>query len=335
MHLIIILALLCLTACAQTLTGTEPTSNDHNLQDPKITYLGVGGWLLYWRGEGLLLAPSFSNPAFPPLRVVANSTRINEFMPPTHNTKILLVGHGHYDHLLDVPWVMQHQAPEATAYGNTTVGRLLRNTPVSARFVNVETKMARVHCSTPACYQARPEQWTQVGHIRFMAIESQHAPHAAGFNLLEGGLSPAAPSSLPTYVRRWNQGTTLAFLIDLLADDGKTPVYRIHYQDSASNPPYGFPPLLPDGKGVDVAIMCAASTDEVEQYPQALLRYLRPRLLLMGHWEDFFDNDLKHQPKLLRGQRIDELLTTLDQSFPHLHKVMPYPLSQVQLPAAE
>jgi hypothetical protein len=335
MRLLTLLALLYLTACAKDLTGTEPISNLHNLTAPKITYLGVGGWLLYWKGEGLLLAPSFTNPAFPPLKVVADPIRVNQYMPPAPNTKILLIGHGHYDHLLDVPWVMQHQAPAAYAYGNTTVGRLLRNTPVSARFINVEQKMARVNCHSADCYQARPEQWTQVGHIRFMAIESQHAPHTAGINLLEGGPGPAAPTALPTYVRSWKQGTTLAFLIDLLADDGKTPVYRIHYQDSASNPPYGFPPLMPDGKRVDIAIMCAASTNQVEQYPQALLRYLQPRLLLMGHWEDFFGNDLRRTPQLLRLQKIDDLLAKLDKGFPNLPKVMPYPLSDVALPAPE
>ncbi|WP_052506111.1 hypothetical protein [Pseudomonas sp. MRSN 12121] len=30
--------------------------------EPKIQFLGVGGWLLHWGGEGVMLAPSFSNP---------------------------------------------------------------------------------------------------------------------------------------------------------------------------------------------------------------------------------------------------------------------------------
>lgn len=330
--MLLLVLLLCLTGCAKNLTGKEPTSYDTGLTGPKITYLGVGGWLLYWKGEGLLFAPSFSNPIFPPLLVRANPARINAHMPPAKGVRVLLIGHAHYDHLLDVPYIMQHQAKQATAYGNTTVGRTLAAVKPPLRFVNVEPKMVPVHCRTPECYRAKPEeQWVRNGHFRFMAIESQHAPHIAGQNLLPGS-HHSNLDKLPNYVRNWKEGTTLAYLIDLLDDDLKTPVYRIHYQDSASNPPYGFPPLMPDGKPVDVAIMCAASTDQVTSYPDALLRYLQPRLLLIGHWEDFFGNNLNKPPQLLRGQNEGEMLTRISQAFPKLRKFMPYPLTEVALP---
>jgi len=332
MRAMLLLVLVCLSGCAKDLTGIE-TSHDTNLAEPKITYLGVGGWLLNWKNEGLLFAPSFSNPGFPPLLVRPNPTRIDAHMPLVPQVGVLLIGHAHYDHLLDVPHIMQHQARNATAYGNATVGHTLaavKDPPL--RFVNVEPKMVRVHCRTPECYLADPEaQWTYDGHFRFMAIQSQHAPHIAGLDLLKGSYYEDL-ETLPTYVRNWKEGTTLAFLVDLLDDDLKTPIYRIHYQDSASNPPYGFPPLMPDGKSVDVVIMCGASTDQVVGYPDALLRYLHPRRLLIGHWEDFFDNDLNKPPRLLRGQREGDMLDRISRDFPKLEKFMPYPLTEVALP---
>lgn len=335
MRAMLLLVLVFLTGCAKDLTGTEPTSHDTGFAEPKITYLGVGGWLLNWKDEGLLFAPSFSNPGFPPLLVRPNPTRIDAHMPPVPEVGVLLIGHAHYDHLLDVPHIMQQQARNATAYGNATVGHTLAAVDPPLRFVNVEPKMVRVHCRTPECYLADPEaQWTRIGHIRFMAIQSKHAPHIAGLDLLEGSYYEGL-ETLPTYVRNWKEGTTLAFLVDLLDDDLKTPIYRLHYQDSASNPPYGFPPLMPDGKRVDVVIMCGASTDQVVGYPDALLRYLHPRLLLIGHWEDFFDNDLNQPPRLLRRQREGDMLDRISRDFPTLKKFMPYPLTEVALPEPE
>ncbi|WP_139353131.1 MULTISPECIES: hypothetical protein [Pseudomonas] len=137
MRLVIALMLLCLAGCAKDLTpglvgcaedrspredcGKEPTANEHNLTEPKITYLGVGGWLLNWHGNGLLLAPSFSNPNVP-IFVRANEQRIADYLPDVKNVKVLLIGHAHYDHLLDVPVIMQRYAPDAIAYGNRTAG---------------------------------------------------------------------------------------------------------------------------------------------------------------------------------------------------------------------
>lgn len=220
MRAIVLLILVCLVSCAKDLTGIEPTTDDHNLAGPKIIYLGVGGWLLDWKKEGLLFAPSFTNPGFPPIFVRSNPDRITPFMPDAPEVRVLLVGHGHYDHLLDVPDIMRKQAPKAKAYGNSIVGRMLSVDGLEDRFVDVEQNRVRVHCRTAVCYWGKQSQWTRVGHIRFMAIESQHAPHVAGINLLEGGVEREF-DELPTYVRDWKQGTTLAFLVDLLDDDRK------------------------------------------------------------------------------------------------------------------
>jgi len=39
---------------------------------------------------------------------------------------------------------------------------------------------------------------------------------------------------------------------------------------------------------VDVAILVPATYDEVDWHPEALVGNLRPRLVLLGHWENFF-----------------------------------------------
>lgn len=335
MRLVMLLVVLCLGGCAKDLTGTEPTTQQQGLAEPKITYLGVGGWLLNWKGEELLFAPSFSNPSFPPFLVAANPKRIDDYMPKTKNVTVLLIGHSHYDHLLDVPLIMQKYTPNAIAYGSVTAGHILAAVPLSSRFVNMEAKMIPVERdgrAEPVVVKSDDQRWERNGHFRFLAIHSKHAPHVAGIDLLPGDYDKKELSELPKTVFGWREGTTLAWLVDLLDDDGKI-VYRIHYQDSASNPPYGFPPILPDNKRVDVEIICAASTDQVELYPEALLKITQPRKLLIGHWEDFFGND-PHDPQLLRAQKGEiPLFERLKTHYADV--VAPYPLTDVALPLRE
>ncbi len=108
-HPMRIALLLVVSLSAQGADTTLDIWRGKGLDEPKIRYLDVGGWLLHWQNEGLLIAPLFSNPALfdhpglPPLVVEADPARIDKYMPSASDVTLLLVGHGHYDHLLDVP----------------------------------------------------------------------------------------------------------------------------------------------------------------------------------------------------------------------------------------
>ena len=334
MRPVVLCMLLVLAGCAKPLTGDEPTSCDVGLSGPKLTYLGVGGWLLRWEKQALMFAPSFSNPAFPPLFVSPDQRRIADAMPAASDVTVILIGHSHYDHLLDVPYVMQAIAPKALAFGTANTGHILAAAGLKPRFRDVGHCVVAVERRGRAHPAIEPGKWIRHGRFRFMAIQSEHAPHFAGIDFLGGGSYDKDLKRLPKRARGWPSGPILAWLVDVL-DDADRPVYRLHYQDSASNPPYGFPPILQDGKAIDVSIISGASVDQVALYPDALLEVARPRRLLIGHWEDFFANDLKGEPRLLRGQNQAKLLSRLKQDFSELKPVMPYPLTDVALPAPE
>ncbi|WP_160109451.1 hypothetical protein [Pseudomonas izuensis] len=341
--------LLLLTACTHTPESEGLKVSDlHGLSGPKIEFLGVGGWLLHWNNEGLLLAPSFSNPAtlgirgFPALRVQADPSRIDPHMPAATDVKMLLVGHAHYDHLLDVAHVVRSKAPNATVYGSETVHHLLQaDKPVVPSVVPGRAQISNSKDpgwrgtwfyssgqslkdgEDPMSLPGGPPS----GKIRAMPVESMHAPHIFGINLLPGAYDHDL-EQVPTSVFDWKLGhKTLAWVIDLLGDDGK-PVYRIHYQDSAADPPWGFPPVIADGKGYDVEILCAASWDEVSYYPTGLLRVTRPRRVVIGHWENFFGNDLDKPARTIPLQDYRGLVKRLEG----YDYVVPEPFSEVALP---
>jgi hypothetical protein len=55
----------------------------------------------------------------------------------------------------------------------------------------------------------------------------------------------------PTRSEDYQEGETLAYLIDVLDDDGVTPVFRIYYQDAPTNDTIGqVPKALTDKKPI-------------------------------------------------------------------------------------
>lgn len=162
----------------------------------------------------------------------------------------------------------------------------------------------------------RPGAWIEVagGRIRFMALRSSHAPHFLGQTFYQGSRDRDFPGE-PGLATEWLEGQTMAFLVDLLDEEGAV-AFRIYYQDSASQAPAGLVPDLAseDARRVDVAILCPPSFDNVERYPEAILGNIRPRHVLLGHWEDFF----RSRARPLRVVPFTDLQEFIDRMIPAL-----------------
>lgn len=277
-----------------------------------LEYLGVGGWLLRMGDAAVMTAPFFSNPRMLDVglgRLEPDTAVIERYLPPVEDVEAILVGHAHYDHLMDVPYVMGARAPEARMYGSRTAVNLLRADPAldSTRLVSVEETAGN---------DTEPGEWHYVenGRVRFMALRSGHAPHFLGIHLYEGRAEEPS-DELPRRAGDWVEGTPFAYLIDFLSGSGEV-TYRIHYQDAASTPPEGYPPPIDglDGIPVDLAILCAPGYEEVDGYPEMLLERLEPAHVLVGHWEDFFrtrDEDLEAVPGTDLGGFIERMESAL------------------------
>ena len=288
-----------LAACAGPVRPLHPFAGirtyDCAPPDPvaalEVTYLGAGGFLMRWRGHAIMTAPFYSNPnllevglGYVGYPIDVDRDRVDALLPKVDDVEAILVGHAHYDHLMDTVYVAQRWAPHARLYGSRTmVNQLVESTPLGGRLCDVERG-------------AGDEQTLGTWHavagavdhpaIRVMALRSEHAPHFLGVKLFDGHVdTPAA--ALPRTAAGWVEGQTLAFLIEFLRADGSVAL-RLHYQDAASTPDLGFPPAAI--KGYDVAIVCAASFANVPDYPGALLARLDPRRVVLAHWENFFQD---------------------------------------------
>lgn len=300
-----------------------------------VMYLGNGGFLVRHGDAVLLTAPFYTNP---PLGAVAvprglrrllhrarpldpDTARIARLLPAAaDDASLLLVGHAHYDHLLDVPWIARRRSVRARIVGGPTVRHTLlgdsalRATP--ARLVAL--------AGDDVGRAGHPGRWIYSADSawRVMGLAVDHAPTLALFGhgpLFAPGRVDAPLPALPRHADGWKVGEPLAYLVDALAPDAhgaRRVRLRLYYQDAPSTPPLGAPPasVLAE-RPVDVALLCGATSTHVPHTPAWLVGVLRPAYVVVGHWESFF-----HSPERppVRNPATDErhLARTLARTLP-------------------
>jgi L-ascorbate metabolism protein UlaG (beta-lactamase superfamily) len=290
----IVLAAVLLVGCGTPATRLElaKTATPIPPGDPgyervlQVRYLGAGGLLLQRGDDVVVMAPFMSNPSMPRVAFAEVSTKrgrvdhwLESIAPSLARTQAILAGHSHYDHLMDLPYITSRYAPQATVYGNDTMVNLLA--PANVKRMSIEGV---------AGDSTTPGKWQNVSQrVRFMPLRSEHAAIFDHFFWAEGEVEEPL-AALPTRASAWKQGRALAYLIDFMSADGERVAFRLHYQDAASTPPYGFPPAISghDEHPVDVAFLCVPGYNLVDHYPDGVAAYLRPRTVVGIHWESFF-----------------------------------------------
>ena len=251
----------------------------------RLIYLGTGGWIFERGSDQVLTAPLFSNPGLIRtglLPIQSNLDIVDKFMSryDVSEARVILVGHAHYDHLMDVPRVALKHAPRARILGSKTVKNTLGSWSGVGERVDEVNDIAGDQKTVGA--------WLRYGTgVRIMALRSFHAPHFEGYTLYKGTRVRSLAQE-PRWATEWLDGTTHAYLIDFLNVD-ESIAFRIYYQDAVSSPPLGFAPEhTVRERPIDVAILVPATFDQVDWHPEAFVENLRPQRVLLGHWENFF-----------------------------------------------
>jgi len=221
---LIIAAMGCVAGCTspvdylQPSTGLREIGCSGNERDAvELTYLGAGGFLIRHQGRAIMTAPFFSNPGllrsllgFP---ISPDTARIKDLLPPVDDVEAILVGHAHFDHLMDAIHIAETTATRATFYGSDTMMHIVHARPL------LQTRVRSLELI--AGDSSTPGKWEPLagGAMRVMALRSEHAPQFLGVKLF-GGTIDHDLAELPRNAYGWKEGQTLAFLIDVLrADD--------------------------------------------------------------------------------------------------------------------
>ena len=274
----------CLRATGPSVSGVveSPGSQSEPL---RLVYLGTGGWILEHSGSMVLTGPLFTNPGFFTtglLPIRSDTAIVDRYMSGYDVSAALaiLVGHAHFDHLMDVPRLAERHAPSARIVGSRTVANTLGTWSGLAERLDV--------VDDSAADQVSVGRWLRYGdRIRLMPLRSYHAAHFDGYTLYQG--TRAQPlTEEPAWATDWLDGETYAFLIDFMAGPDSI-AFRVYYQDAVAPPPAGFAPeQLIEQRPVDVALIVPATFDQVDWHPEALIENLQPKRVILGHWEDFF-----------------------------------------------
>ena len=271
------LILLLIGGCRHTHPGTEGCKGpDPDPAKVEVRYLGSGGIYLGWRDDAILLGPSFSNPWFLRAglgRVKPNEQRIDTALKgfDSRRVRAIFAGHSHYDHLADIPTIARRISGNVPVYVNATGTRIL----AGEEGLNVR----EIAAGKPPVDAG--------SSIRVRAVVSGHAPQLcpwrhfpciyAGGEIQQDWTTPLTKHHL--FAMRGGQ--TLAFVIELL--DGSDVRYRVYYNDASPDSPLG-----QTTGDFDLAILTIAQWNRARDYPRDLLSVLRPRHVLISHWDNFF-----------------------------------------------
>ena len=255
------------------------------------------------KGSVLLTAPFFTNPRFGDVRprivrlmrssprVHSNGEEIERFLPrAADRASTILVGHGHYDHLMDIPYIATRRAISAIVYGGPSVRHMLMGDST----LRANPRRVVAIDSSEAGDTLHSGHWiySSDSGFRFLALRAGHAPTYQLWGrayTYANGTVRADLDRLPTTALGWKLGEEYSYIIDVLSDVSRKPIFRIYFQDAASQPPLGFPSReILDERTVDVAVLCAASSSNVKNTPDSLLSVLKPRAVIVSHWESFF-----------------------------------------------
>lgn len=225
----------------------------------ELQWLGTAGYRLCYEGQALYIDPYLSRaPLRSLLRGIAAmpDDELLARLLPQEKVAGVLVGHCHFDHVIDAPAIARRF--RAPAYGSATLARLMALHGAPELAVTVEAGRAYdigpyTVRFVPSCHSKLVLGWSVPFDGEFSC---EHLDH----------LAPAA----------YKCGQVWAMTIDVAG-------IRLYHQGSANL----IDELVPGG-GVDIFLAGVAGRRFTRDYWSRILRRLEPRLIVASHFDDFF-----------------------------------------------
>lgn len=288
----------------------------------QIGFFGVASFLFEYKGRAVLTDPFISNP--PARKVLFGKIRtdtalVDKYTPPSDLAKVnmVVVGHAHYDHLMDLPYMASHIPASAKFCGSRT----MKHTLAAAKLPQQSISMNDI-----AADSLNIGQWiySNDSMIRIMAGLSTHPPHFLKVILYEGPYTRDL-EKMPLKTRHWKCGQTFSFMIDFLDNDKKDIAYRIFFQSSGAEPKQGFfPESVIHQKKPDVAVFGIANDHEQKVYPYEAVNFMQPDIIFVAHWENFMR--AKEKPyKTVQTGNPEKFYQAIKTVYPNKSIILPAP----------
>lgn len=233
----------------------------------ELTYLGTAGFVIRGAGRIVVLDPYVSRPSLWKTmtgRLVPDAPLLRRLIPRADD---VLVGHAHYDHILDAPELCRQTG--ARLIGSRAVAMVGRAAGLSEQHI-VET------CGHEDIASGA---WTIRG------LPSRHGK-VFGRVPIPGDME--TPPPWPPRMRDLKHGLVLNWLVD-------TGELSILHVDSAE-----FIPAELKGVRVDILCLCAVGRQSRPDYVAEIISMVRPRWVIPCHWDTMF-TPIDQAPDLIPG----------------------------------
>lgn len=288
----------------------------------EVRYYGTGCFTIQRGDVALFTDPFISNPTKSQVlfgKVQTDKEYVDTYINPATFRKVRMViaGHAHYDHLLDMPYLSKYIPESALIATNKTAKHILA-------YYNLPQQTMVVNDILGNSQQEGYWVYSQDETMRVMAFRSQHPPHFAGINLMNKKYA-ADLDAEPEVVRDWQEGKTLAFLVDWMEED--TVAYRVYFSSSLAKQPFGlFPKQLLDEHPVDDLFISAALFSDFDEAPKPIIDLCQPKRVILMHWENFFRSK-EREAKALNEQKLNKLIRKIQETYgDKITLVRPQPL---------
>ena len=251
----------------------SPASNeDHHF---KMTYLGTAGFILSNADRTLVLDPFITRPSLwqtftQPL--ISDPNLVKRLIPHADD---VLIGHAHYDHILDAPEICQQ-----------TGARLIGSKATLMYGKSAGLKDAQM-------LEVQGHEIINSGSWQIKALPSIHGKALFGKIPLPGDMTEPPP--FPPKFNQLRHGQVLNWWIDT----GKLKIVHI---DSAD--------FLEQHLGTvkaDIVCLCAIGRKYRPHYVRDVINLLQPKYIVPCHWDTMM-TPIDAEPKLLPGVDIEGFL---------------------------
>ncbi len=232
----------------------SPAPSPAPARDPvALTYLGVAGWQIEGGDRVILADPYFSRPADDGQPIAPDPAAIDAHAPA--KADLIVIGHSHFDHLLDAPEVAKRTGAELL--GSLTTANIGRASGLP------DEQLITVKGGEDFAFD----------EFSVRVIPSLHSAlgdkHVFGAALTE-------PPTLPMPSADWQEGGTFAYLVRVAG-------HEILVLSTAN-----FIEREVEGLRPDIAIIAVGLRDEIHDYTCRLLHALGdPPRVYANHFDDW------------------------------------------------
>jgi L-ascorbate metabolism protein UlaG (beta-lactamase superfamily) len=244
-----------------------------------IRWLGTAGYEIVCDGVTLLIDPYLSRVSLRSFLfsvISPDEAAIARAIPKADG---IVVGHSHFDHLMDVPAIARQTG--ARVWGSASTANVLRASGVDESQI--------VECEGGDQFE--------VGPFRIQLVPSEHSRFGLRKTVPFAGEIPCT-CDIPMRGRDYKCGAT--FGISIQVDD-----VTLYHCGSAN--------LVDDAisdSDVDVLFLCIAARFATDRFIPRVLGKLEPRMVLPTHYDNFFrasSRELKLLPRIAFGRFVDEV----------------------------